>query len=156
MGINILTTLGTNILSSIIYDVGKAFIKNEKKSLTEDQIIEIINSFHNDLETVFQNQNNFEYKLDCLQKQNENILKLLLMIFDSNNMLSISYTGDGYRLDGEYTLNNLDKVTNICLNNYVASLPQSIPKTLSEAVWPIPNKLKGVLLDEIEESNYDE
>lgn len=156
MSIDFLLTLGTNVLSSIVYDIGKTFVQNGKKSLTEKQLLEIINSFQSDIDSLYRNQDDIGYKLNCLQKQNENILKLLLTIFDSNNMLSISYTEDGYRLDGQYTLNSLNRMANVCLNNYVALLPQSTPKTLSEAVWPIPKKLKGVLLDEIEKNNYTE
>lgn len=156
MWADILYILGTNILSSIVYDMGKSFIDNGEMPLTEQQVYEIINSFECELNKIFISQNDIENRLGYIQMQNEAILKLLLMVFDQNSLVRILYTPNGYQLEGEYTLNHLNDIANDCLNSYINLLPQSPPKTLSEAVWPIPTELKGVLLDEIEQILDDE
>ena len=130
--------------------MGKRFIDNGETPLTEQQMYEIINSFECELNKIFISQNDIQDRLCYIQKQNETILKLLLMVFDQNNLVRILYTPNGYQLEGEYTLNHLNDIATDCLNRYIELLPQSPPKNLSEAVWPIPTELKGVLLDEIE------
>ena len=156
MGAEILYTLGTNILSAIMYDIGKFFVDSGKTPLTEQQVYEIIRSFECDLDKIFISQNEIEDRLDYIQKQNEAIFKLLLMVFDQNSLVRILYTPNGYQLEGEYTLNHLNDIATDCLNNYIDLLPQSPPKNLSEAVWPISTEIKGALLDEIERNLDDE
>lgn len=78
------------------------------------------------------------------------------MVFDQNSLVRILYTPNGYQLEGEYTLNHLNDIATDCLNNYIDLLPQSPPKNLSEAVWPISTEIKGALLDEIERNLDDE
>ena len=151
MWTEILHTLGINVLSSIVYDMGKNFIDNEETPLTEQQMYEIINSFECELNKISISRNDIEDRLSYIQKQNEVILKLLLMIFDQNSRVRILYTLNGYQVEGEYTLNRLNDIATECLNSYIDLLPQTPPKNLSEAIWPIPNELKGVLLDEIEQ-----
>ena len=145
MGAEILYTLGTNILSAIMYDIGKFFVDSGKTPLTEQQVYEIIRSFECDFDKIFISQNEIEDRLDYIQKQNEAIFKLLLMVFDQNSLVRI-----------QYTLNHLNDIATDCLNNYIDLLPQSPPKNLSEAVWPISTEIKGALLDEIERNLDDE
>lgn len=151
MWTEILQALGTNVLSSIVYDIGKNFINNDETPLTEQQMYEIISSFECELNEITISQNDIEDRLSYIQKQNEAILKLLLMIFDQNSRIRILYTPNGYQVEGEYTLNHLNYIATECLNSYIDLLPQTPPKNLSEAIWPIPTELKGVLLDEIEQ-----
>lgn len=153
---SILLSLGINILSSMVYDIGKAFIANGEQPLTEEQIVEIICAFQGELDKILLSQNNIKNRIDFLQNQNETIIKLLLAVFYDNNTISIKCTENGYQLDGEYTLNCLNNKANDCLNNYWNSLPNSVPETLGKAVWPIPTKIREVLLDEIQQHLYND
>ena len=151
-----LSSIGINILSTILYDIGKLFVTNNRKPLSEKQMLEIIDSFQNEIDCIFYKLNELEYELCCIKHQNEIIFKLLLMIFDNNSDITISYSEKGYLIEGNYTLSNLTSVAKGCLDRYTNSLPSAPPKNLSEAIWPIPQKLKGELLDEIENSIYHE
>lgn len=149
------SSLGINILSSIVYDIGKAFVNNKNKPLSEKQILDIIGSFQHDFDDIFNNFVNLENQMLCIQKQNEIILKLLLLVFNSHSNISFVNNDDGYLLLGNYSLNTLSNSANNHLSCYADSLPNTPPETLGEAIWPIPNELKGVLLDEIEENLYE-
>lgn len=153
---SILLSLGTNILSSMVYDIGKAFVSNGNQSLTEEQVLGIICSFQNELDEMLLSQSDIEDRMDLLQRQNEIILKLLLAVFCERSIVRIVHTEDGYRLDGEYTLDGLNDEADACLNDYLDLLHQADPETLGEAVWPIPADMKEVLLDEIQQSLYSE
>lgn len=150
------SSIGTNILSSIIYDIGKGFITNRQKPMTEKQILEIIDNYHGEIECIFDRLNRIENSCINASKQNEAIFKLLLMVFDNRSNVTLSCSENGYVLDGNYTLNNLNSIAQKCLQRYTLSLPSVIPKSLSEAVWPIPNNLKGALLDELESNLYND
>lgn len=150
------SSIGTNIISSIIYDIGKLFIKNNKKPMSEEQILEIIDTFHSDIEYIFDKLNQIENSFICVRKQNEIIFKLLLLIFDNRSDVTISCSEHGYIIDGDYSLNNLNSIAQGCLERYVLSLPSAPPQSLSEAIWPIPHNLKGELLDELENNLYNE
>lgn len=150
------SSIGTNIISSIVYDIGKLFIKNKKKPLSEEQILEIINTFHNDIECIFDKLNHIEKEFICVKKQNEIIFKLLLLIFDNRNDVTISCSEHGYIIDGNFSLNNLNSIAQGCLERYALSLPSAPPRSLGEAIWPIPHNLKGELLDELENNLYNE
>lgn len=152
----LLSAISANIISSIIYDIGKIFLKNNKKPMSEEQILEIIDSFHGDIECIFDKLNIIENNFICVKKQNEIIFKLLLLIFDNKSDFAISCSESGYIIDGDYSLNNLNSIALNCLERYKLSLPSTHPQSLSEAIWPIPNKLKGELLDELENSIYNE
>ena len=149
-------SLGINVLSSIIYDCGKLFIKNNKRPLTEEQMLKIIASFQNEIECVFDRLSKIENNLEYIKNQNEIIFKLLLLVFDNNSDITISFSEKGYLIEGNYTLNNLNSIAQDCFNRYARSLPSTPPKNLSEAIWPIPHKLKGELLNEIENNLYCE
>ena len=136
------SSIGTNIISSIIYDIGRLFIKNQKKPLCEEQILDIIDTFHSDIESVFDKLNHIEKELICVKKQNEIIFKLLLTIFDNRNDITISCSEHGYIIDGKFSLNNLNSVAQGCIERYALSLPTMPPRSLSEAIWPIPHNLK--------------
>lgn len=156
MGTEWLSAIAINLISSIFYDIGKAFIKNNKKPMSEKQILEIIDSFHGDIDCVFDKLNQMESNLICVSKQNETIFKLLLLIFDNTNDVAISCSEQGYIIDGNYSLKDLNALAQKCLERYALTLPSIPPKSLSEAVWPIPYNLKGVLLDELENNLYNE
>ncbi len=150
------SSIGTNIISSIIYDIGRLFIKNNKKPMTEEQILEIIDTFHSDIECIFDKLNQIENSFICVRKQNEIIFKLLLLIFDNKSDITISCSEHGYLINGDYSLNNLNSIAQGCIERYELSLPSAPPQSLSEAIWPIPHKLKGELLDELENNLYNE
>lgn len=153
---NILLSMGTNILSSIVYDMGKMFIKNGKQSITDDQMSKIIYSFQDDLDEILISQDRIEDRMDFLQKQQETIIKLLLVVFDEKNKIQIKYTENGYQLDGEYSLDYLSEEANVYLCDYCELLPQTIPRALGEAIWPIPTNVKEVLLNELKQNLYNE
>lgn len=150
------SSIGVNLLSSIIYDMGKSYIKNKKKPLTEEQMMEIISSFQREIRTVYDRLGGLEDSITNIKMQNETIFKLLLLIFDNNSEIFIKYSPKGYQIEGNYSLNNLNHIASDCLVKYVDSLPLTRPKTLSEAVWPISNEIKGELLDELEKNLYAE
>lgn len=150
------SAIGANIISSIIYDVVKLFIKSNKKPMSEEQILEIIDGFHSDIECIFDKLNQIENSFIYVRKQNEIIFKLLLLIFDNRSDIKISYSEHGYVIGGDYSLNNLNSIALNCIERYELSLPSTPPQSLSEAIWPIPHKLKGDLLDEIETNLYNE
>lgn len=153
---NLFSSIGINIISSIFYDIGKKFIQNNRKPMSEAQILEIINSFHSDFKCIFDKLNQIDNNFVCVRKQNEIIFKLLLLIFDNRSDIAISCSEHGYIINGNYSLNNLDSIAQGCLERYALSLPSAPPQSLSEAVWPIPNDLKGELLDELENNLYNE
>lgn len=150
------SSIGINIISSIIYDIGKSFIANNQKPLSEEQILQIIDKFNCDIKCIFEKLNQIEDNINCVKNQNEIIFKLLLLIFDNNSDVTISSSKYGYIIDGDYTLNNLNSIAKECLERYAFSLPTAPPKSLSEAIWPIPHNLKGELLDELENNLYNE
>lgn len=152
----LLSSIGTNIISSIIYDIGKMFIKNNKKPMSEEQILEIIDTFHSDIERIFDKLNQIENSYICVRKQNEIIFKLLLLIFDNRSDVTISCSEHGYIIHGNYSLKNLSSIAQGCFERYTLSLPSVPPQSLSEAIWPIPQNLKGELLDELENNLYNE
>ncbi len=154
MGMELLSSIGINVISSIVYDIGKLFINNNKKALTEKQILEIISTFQDDINHIFERLDEIDKQVTCIQKQNEVVFKLLLLIFDNKSNISISYLDDGYVIDGNYNLNSLNTVAKNQLNHYAQSLPAASPKCLSDAIWPIPHSVKGDLLDEIENNLY--
>lgn len=151
----IFSTLGANILSSIMYDLGKNFILKDYEPLTEQEVLDIINNIQSDFNEIIENQKNFEGKLDYLLSQNETIIKLLLIIFNENSQVSILNEGDGYYIKGECALSSLSDKTNLCLKEYSSTLPEEIPTTLSEAIWPIPKETKEDLLNEIAKNLYE-
>lgn len=150
------SSIGINIISSIMYDIGKLFIKNNKKPMSEEQILEIIDTFHGDIACIFDKLNQIENSFICVRKQNEIIFKLLLLIFDNRSDVAISCSEHGYIIKGDYSLKNLNSITQGCLERYALSLPSAPPQSLSEAIWPIPHKIKGELLDELENNLYNE
>lgn len=151
---NLLSSIGTNIISSIIYDICKEFIKNGEKPMSEEQILEIIGSFHSDIEYIFERLNQIESDFIYVKKHNEIIFKLLLFIFDDKSDFIISCSEGGYLLDGDYSVNNLDSIIEKAVERYTLSLPSNPPQSLSTAVWPIPHNLKGELLDELKNNLY--
>lgn len=153
---DLFSSIGTNIISSIICDIGKLFIKNNKKPMTEEQILEIIETFRSEIECIFDKLNQIEKNFICVKMQNEIIFKLLLLIFDNRSDVTISCSEHGYIIDGDYSLNNLNSIAQGCIERYALSLPLAPPRSLSEAIWPIPHNLKGELLDELETNLYNE
>lgn len=153
---NPFSSIGINLLSSIIYDIVKSFIKNNRKPMSEEQILKIIGTFHSDIECIFDQLNQIESNFICVRKQNEIIFKLLLLVFDNRSDVTISCSKHGYIIDGDYSLKNLNSVAQGCLERYALSLPSAPPQSLSEAIWPIPHNLKGELLDELENNLYNE
>ena len=148
-------SIALNVLSSIIYDIGKKYIQNAKRPLSEKQIFETIQSFQSQISDVSNELEKLDCELNSVMEQNETIFKLLLMIFDQSSNLRISYTPNGYLICGDYTLNNFADIVQERFKCYTQSLPTVSPKNLGKATWPIPQKLKGVLLDEIENDLFN-
>lgn len=151
-----ISSLIQNILCSIVYDIGKKFILNEKKPLSEKQILDIIDPFREEFSCLLEKIAQVETDLDCIQKQNEAIFKLLLMIFDNQSNIAISYSNKGYLLDGDYSLDNLHSIVQLRIDGYAKSLSLEQPRNLGEAIWPLSREQKGALLNEIERNLYSE
>ena len=137
-----LFNFGTNIVSSIVYELGKKFLTYKKQGLTEKEILDVIDSFQ------LSNEKYFE----AIEVQNKVILLLLLKIFDDVNNLSISYRENEYFIDGNYTLSNLNDKIILGIDRYISNYPKIKPSSLSEAIWPIEKTTKEVLLNEIKQS----
>lgn len=150
------SSICVNLLSSIVYDIGKSYIKNKKKPLTEEQMMEIISTFQKEINSVYDRLGWLEDSITNIKIQNETIFKLLLLIFDNNSDIFIKYSPNGYQIEGNYSLDDLNHLAGNCLVKYVDSLPVTRPKTLGEAIWPLANEMKGELLDELEKNLYEE
>lgn len=151
-----LLQLGVNILSSILYDIGKTYITNNCDPLSEQQLIEIINLFQDKIDELSESQQGISDRLNYLQMQNQMIIKLMLTVFDCNCPISFTFSQNGYRLDGNYSLSNLDETAFRYISAYSERLQMSHPKTLGEAIWPIPFSVKEELFNEIQQRIIDD
>lgn len=151
-----LLQIGVNILSSILYDIGKTYIANNYGPLSEQQLIEIISLFQDKIDKLSESQQGISDHLNYLQMQNQMIIKLMLAVFDSNCPISFTFSQSGYRLDGNYSLSNLDKTAYRCISAYLEKLQMSHPQTLGDAIWPIPLSIKEELFNEIQQRINDD
>ncbi len=145
-------TLLINLCSSLIYDIGKKILNNGNTPITEEQLNEIINGFQNELNEILRSQSEFFKKQD---EQNEIILKLLLAIYDTRSDITIRKINGEYFMGGFYSLDCLKIKAKECAEKYETLILNSHPINLGDAIWPISNKAKKELLDEIEQNLYE-
>lgn len=144
-------TLLINLCSSLIYDIGKFFLNNGNTPITEEQLNEIINGFQDELDEILRSQSEFFKKQN---EQNEIILKLLLAIYDTRSEITIRKINGEYIMCGVYSLDCLKSKAKECAEKYETLILNSQPINLGDAIWPISNKTKKELLDEIEQNLY--
>lgn len=138
----LLLGLGTNLLSSIVYDIGKKCFSKKGNNISEEEIKNIIEEHVLEIET----------RINHIEAQNDMILKLILQIFNNNENFNIQ------NYENNYVVYNCPQIT--VLQNTIYSEVEKFnqkyldyaPQSLSNAIWPIPKNLKEDLLNELEES----
>ena len=147
----LIKTLFINLCSSLIYDIGKEFLKNGNAPIKEEKLNNIINKFQDELNEILRSQSEFFKKQN---EQNEIILKILLAIYDTRSDISIRKINDEYIIDGVFSLDCLKDKAKELAEKYETLFLNSHPLNLGDAIWPISNETKKELLDEIEHNLY--
>ena len=151
MFMSFMGTVMTNLFSSIVYEIGKEFIKNRCMPISEEQMSNIFKKFQDELNEIFHSQSEYFKKQN---EQNEIILKLLLAIYDTRSDITIRNINDEYIIYGDCSLDCLKNKAMERAQKYESLVLKSHPLSLGDAIWPIPNEIKKELLNEIENNLY--